>query len=84
MSEERSQTQKFFYFVNRQKYETDQEVVTGALIRAKIPSLGSSDFLFLENRGSGTDELVADDRKVVLRTDAGPPQFYTVPPAVAG
>jgi hypothetical protein len=84
MSEEHHDENRFFYFVDNVKYETDQETVTGALIKAKIPSIDQSYNLFLETTGGGPDQLITDDTKVSLEKEHGPRRFYTVPPAVAG
>src|SRR6266404_4597338 len=50
--------EKFFYFVDGVKYETDQETVTGALIKAKIPNFDPSYGLFLETAGGGPDQPI--------------------------
>jgi hypothetical protein len=75
---------KFFYFVDGVKYETDQETVTGALIKAKIPNFDATYALFLESVGGEPDQLISDDSPVSLKKEHGPRRFYTVPPAVAG
>jgi hypothetical protein len=75
---------KFFYFVDDVKYETDQETVTGALIKAKIPNFDPNYALFLESVGGAPDQLISDDTPVSLKKEHGPRRFYTVPPAVAG
>jgi hypothetical protein len=84
MSEEHPQKDKYFYFVDGTKYETDQETVTGALIKAKIPNFDHSYSLFLETVGGGPDQLITDDATVSLQKEHGPRRFYTVPPAAFG
>lgn len=84
MPEEHRHEDKFFYFVDGVKYETDQETVTGALIKAKIPNFDHSYALFLETTGGGPDQLVTDDTSVSLEKEHGPRRFYTVPPATFG
>ena len=78
------QKDNFFYFVDDVKYETDQETVTGALIKAKIPNFDSSYSLFLEPKGNDPDQLITDEMKVSLQKDHGPLRFHTVPPAAFG
>lgn len=84
MPEGHDHEDRFFYFVDNVKYETDQETVTGALIKAKIPNFDSSYSLFLESAGGGPDELITDETIVSLKMEHGPRRFYSVPPAVAG
>jgi hypothetical protein len=75
---------KFFYFVDDVKYETDQETVTGALIKAKIPNFDQSYSLFLETPGGAPDQLITDETVVSLKKEHGPRRFITVPPASFG
>jgi hypothetical protein len=84
MSEGHHNEDKYFYFVDTVKYETDQETVTGALIKAKIPNFDPSYALFLETPGGGADQPILDDTVVSLKKEHGLRRFYTVPPAVAG
>jgi len=84
MPEEHHKEDKYFYFVDNLKYETDQPTVTGALIKAKISNFDPSCALFLEGHGGGPDELISDDNTVSLKKEHGHPRFYTVPPAVFG
>jgi hypothetical protein len=84
MPEEHRHEDKFFYFVDGVKYETDQETVTGALIKAKIPNFDHSYGLFLETAGGGPDQLITDDTSVSLGKEHGPRRLYTVPPATFG
>ena len=84
MPEEQRKEKEYFYFVDNVKYETDQETVTGALVKAKIPNFDPTYSLFLEATGGGPDELITDDTVVSLKKDHGPRRFYTVPPAAFG
>ena len=84
MPEGQQHKDKFFYFVDNVKYETDQETVTGALIKAKIPSFDPSYGLFLETADGGPDQQINDDMSVSLEKERGPRRFFTVPPATFG
>src|SRR5947209_19317904 len=84
MPEGHHHEEKFFYFVDNVKYETDQETITGALIKAKIPNFDPSYGLFLESVGGGPDQLITDDATVSLQKEHGPRRFFTVPPAAFG
>jgi hypothetical protein len=84
MPEEHHKEHEYVYFVDGVKYETDQETVTGALIKAKIPNFDPTYSLFLEVHGGGPDELITDETKVSLKTEHGHRRFYTVPPAAFG
>lgn len=76
--------QRFSYFVDKDKYESDQSTLTGAQIKAKIPNFDNSYSLFLEEAGDAPDQLINDDTSVSLEKDKGPRRFYTVPPATFG
>jgi hypothetical protein len=76
--------ERFFYFVDHTKYETDQASLTGAQIKARIPNFDHSYSLFLEEHGTGQDQLIADETVVSLEKDKGPRRFFTVPPATFG
>jgi len=84
MPEGHDHEDKFIYFVDDKKYETDQQTVTGALIKAKIPNFDHSYSLFLEVHGGGPDQLITDDTTVSLTKEHGHRRFYTVPPAAFG
>jgi hypothetical protein len=75
---------RFFYFVDNVKYETDQETVTGALIKAKIPNFDQSYGLYLETTDGSPDRLITDETRVSLEKEHGPRRFITVPPAAFG
>jgi len=76
--------EKFFYFVDNVRYETDQKTVTGALIKAKIPNFVTSTGLILESTGEESDQLVGDDTQISLETESGPRRLFTVPAATFG
>lgn len=75
---------KYHYFVNNQKYETDQSTITGAQIKAKVPGLDPTYSLFLEGHGQDPDKLIADNDSVPLEESGGVKKFYTAPPATFG
>jgi len=74
----------YYYFVNHDRYETDQPELTGAQIKARIPNLEPGTGLVLEGHGQDPDRQIADDELVRLDTDRGPARFTLVPPATFG
>jgi hypothetical protein len=76
--------EKFFYFVDGVKYESDQEVLTGAQIKARIPNFDNSLILMLEGTGKEPDTIVTDETSISLAKDHGPRRFFTTPPATFG
>lgn len=76
--------EKYFYFVDNVKYETESATLTGDQIKAKIPNFDRSYALFLESHGDDPDQLIADSTTMTLEKDKGPRRFYTVPPATFG
>jgi hypothetical protein len=77
-------TEKYFYFVDGIRYESDQEVLTGAQIKARIPNFDSSLVLMLEGKGKEPDTIVTDEMSISLAKDHGPRHFFTTPPATFG
>src|ERR1700709_74012 len=55
---------KFFYFVDDARFEWPVSSITGAEIRARIPSLPANYQLFLEKHGAGPDELIGDQNSI--------------------
>jgi hypothetical protein len=49
--------EKYFYFVDGVRYETDQEVLTGAQIKARIPNFENALVLMLEGTGKEPDTI---------------------------
>jgi hypothetical protein len=76
--------EKFFYFVDDKKYESNSSSVTGAEIKAKIPNFDRSYALYVEGEGSDPDRQVADTDAFDLEHHKAPYRFYTVPPATFG
>lgn len=78
---------KFFFFVNDDKVETDEEVVTGAYIKSRIPNLPPGTGLELEGQGNEPNRTIRDDESVSLdlgKGEGGPRRFTTVPVANFG
>jgi len=76
--------EKYFYFVDGEKFDSDNEFTTGAIIKSRLPEAKRSYALYLECQGSAPDTLILDDTSVSLDKDKGPKRFYTVPPASFG
>lgn len=77
---------KYFYFVGETKYETDQETITGAQIKARIADLEPGTGLSLEGHGNDPDRMIndADILALDLGHGHGPLHFTLVPPATFG
>lgn len=76
--------EKYFYFVDGVRYESDQEVLTGAQIKARIPNFDNTLVLMLEGAGNEPDTIVTDDMSISLAKEHGPRRFFTTPPATFG
>jgi hypothetical protein len=79
-----SPAEKYFYFVDGVRYESDQKVLTGAQIKARIPNFDNSLVLMLEGKGKESDTVVTDETSISLVDDHGPRRFFTTPPATFG
>lgn len=77
---------KYFFFVNDEKFETDDEVVTGAYIKSRIANLPPGSGLEMEGQGSDPNKVIGDGDSVSLKPGRGqgPLRFTTVPPANFG
>lgn len=80
------QDQKYFFFVNDDKFETDEEVVTGAYIKSRIVNLPPGSGLEMEGQGNDPNKVIGDNDSVSLKIGKGqgPRRFTTVPPANFG
>ena len=83
-TEHEKKEDKYFYFVDNVKYETESSALTGAQIKAQIPNFNSTYALYLELPGDEPDQLITDTTTVTLEKEKGPKRFYTVPPATFG
>lgn len=72
------------FFVNGQKFTTDQQTLTGLQIKAKVPNWDPNHDLVLEAHGHGADRTIGDDEVVDLSKDQGPLRFSSVPKANFG
>lgn len=75
---------KYIFFVNGEKYETDQSELTAAQIKARVPNVEPGDKLSLEGHGDEPDEILQDDQVVSLEKEKGPRRFTIVPSASFG
>jgi hypothetical protein len=73
---------KYNYFVDGDKFESENPTITGALIKLKLPEAKRSYQLNLEGHGNDPDQLIKDD--TVVELDKGAKHFHTVPPASFG
>lgn len=77
----------YFYFVDGDKFESEEETITGAVIRSRLPEAKRGYALWEEGVGGAADRLINDDTSVTLRRDkpqSGATRFFTVPPATFG
>jgi hypothetical protein len=74
----------YVFFVDKQRYETDQPSLTAAQIKARVPNAEPGDKLSLEGKGDDPDRLVIDDDVVDLHKDKGPVRLTLVPSASFG
>jgi len=73
----------YHFFVNGQKYETDQPQLTGLQIKARVSGWNPEHDLMLEGHGDDPDRIIADDEIVDL--DVTPARrFSSVPKANFG
>lgn len=78
-------TEKYFFFVDNKKYETEHSAITGAAIKSMVPNFDPSYAIYQEAHGNDADVLITDATTVDLRVaHGGPARFYTVPPATFG
>lgn len=75
--------EKYHYFVDGVEYESQEEHITGAIIKSKLPEAKRGYALFLEGQGKHPDQLINDDTSITLDKHH-PKRFYTVPPASFG
>jgi predicted GIY-YIG superfamily endonuclease len=76
--------EKYFYFVDGEKFESDNEFTTGAIIKSRLPEAKRGYALYLEGHGNEPDTLINEDTSISLDKEKGPKRFYTTPPASFG
>ena len=77
-------SEKYFYFVDGVKFDSESEFTTGAIIKSRLPEAKRGYALYLEGQGNNPDTLINDDTSIPLDKDKGPKRFYTVPTASFG
>jgi hypothetical protein len=75
--------EEYPYFVDGEKYESEEAYTTGAIIKSKLPEAKRGYALYLEGHGNEADILINDDTSIDLKGKE-PKRFYTVPPASFG
>lgn len=75
---------RFVYFVDGEKYESDEPHTTGAIIKSKLPEAKRTYALYLEGNGKEPDQLINDDTSISFERGREAKRFYTVPPASFG
>lgn len=73
---------KFKFTVDEKHLESDVAILTGQQIKARA-GVDATFGLFIEGRGKGSDEQIADSQSVDL-SKSGREKFYTAPPATYG
>jgi hypothetical protein len=74
----------YTFFVSGVKYETDQAVLTGLQIKARVQDWDPTHDLILEGQGQDPDRIIADDEPVSLEKEHGPKRFSAAPKASFG
>lgn len=75
---------KYHYFVDGVRYESEQQSLTGAEIKAKVTNWDPSHDLSLEGHGNEPDRTIDDDESVDLDPKHGVRRFSSVPKADFG
>lgn len=73
---------KYFYSLDGTKYESDNESITGAVVRAKLPPDKAGYPIFLEEHGDKPDRQITDAETFSLEKHHL--CFYSTPPATFG
>lgn len=81
--QDKPSAKKISFFVDNNKYESEQETLLGSQIKA-LAGTDASFGLVLEGHGQDPDRQIGDDDSVSLTKDQGPLRFFTVPPATFG
>lgn len=81
---EEQHSEKYFFFADNVKYDSDLPTLTGAQIKAKIANWDPTYSLLLEGHGKDPDRLISDSEIVSLEKENGPLRFTRVPPANFG
>jgi hypothetical protein len=74
----------YIYFVDGDKYESENAHTTGRIIKSKLPEAKRAYALYLEGHGKQPDQLINDDTTISFEGEKEPKRFYTVPPASFG
>lgn len=77
----------YVYFVDGDKFGSNEQTLTGAIIKSRLPEAKRGYALWEEGHGGAADKLINDDTSVSLekeKGDKGPKRFFTVPPATFG
>lgn len=77
-------TGSYTLFIDGVKYESEQQELKGAQIKALVRDWDPTHDLVLEGHGDTPDRVIADDEIVDLRTEHGPRRFSSVPKANFG
>ena len=76
--------QTYRYTVDGQSYETERSMITGALLRARLPEEKRGFGIFLEGIGNAPDRWLNDQDQIALEQGKNPQRFYTSPSAMFG
>ena len=74
----------YSFFVNGTRYESNQRLLTGLQVKARVANWDPTHDLVLEGHGHDPDRVIADDETVDLETDHGSRRFSSVPKANFG
>lgn len=80
----KDKAKQFVFFVNKERFETDQAELTAGQIKARVAGVEPGDKLSIDGQGDEPDRMLSDDELVKLEKDKGPLRFTIVPSASFG
>lgn len=84
MNDKEKKPEKYFYFVDGVKYESDVAEMSVADIKARVPNAEPADKLSIDGHGNEPDRLLNDGDIVNFTKDKGPVRLTLVPSASFG
>jgi hypothetical protein len=83
-NDEGKKSEKYFYFVDGTKYESDAAEMTAGEIKALVPNAEPGDKLSIDGHGDDPDRLLNDSEVVQFSKNKGPVRLTLVPAASFG
>ena len=76
--------EKYFYFVDGEKFDSESQFTTGAIIKSRLAEPMVSALTAADSRTAAAAARMGIMRMVAPEKEKGPKRFYTVPPASFG